>query len=510
MNLLTILLFLLLFPVSALAQDSDGDGVQNTRDNCISVSNAGQADSDGDGVGTACDNCPTTSNVRQADDDLDGDGNLCDNCLGVANPTQVDTDADTLGDLCDNCPSISNRNQEDTDGDGLGDACDDVIASAARTGTFTEIKLVPGTVARLGTAGEAGRIRVVSDGADSSDCSTGLGSSKVTCFDDGTSWVAINSSGVVATIPTLQQVFNQSAVGGQVTLDLSGNAWEIVAPTLAASVQICETSACTNAGRMYSPTGSRYTTDITPAGDTVITLANNQSFLLEESTGTDILTIAEADGLLTKAAGNFVIRLADNTNFVVEDNAGTDWLTITEATGIFSRASGDFAIRLANATDFIVEDSTGTDRIVIDEDTGVINDPTFSLKRSQFIWACDDATGAQATLFMRPNGADNSACLTSETINAQYTPLPVGGTARNLRCEANAVITSGSSYVAVVVIEGAASSITCTLDNANQTCTDLVNTGAVTAGNSLSLRANEGGAGIDGPVIKCMVGFEAT
>jgi hypothetical protein len=38
--------------------DSDGDGVPNTEDNCISVSNADQTDTDGDGAGDACDKCP--------------------------------------------------------------------------------------------------------------------------------------------------------------------------------------------------------------------------------------------------------------------------------------------------------------------------------------------------------------------------------------------------------------------------------------------------------------------
>jgi large repetitive protein len=42
--------------------DSDGDGVPDSSDNCVSVSNAGQADADTDGKGDACDACPADSN----------------------------------------------------------------------------------------------------------------------------------------------------------------------------------------------------------------------------------------------------------------------------------------------------------------------------------------------------------------------------------------------------------------------------------------------------------------
>lgn len=106
------------------AADSDGDGIDDSIDNCPWLPNAGQEDNDGDHIGNACDNCPNTANANQADADADGKGNVCDNCLNMSNANQADADADGKGDVCDNCPNTANPDQTDLDGDGIGNACD--------------------------------------------------------------------------------------------------------------------------------------------------------------------------------------------------------------------------------------------------------------------------------------------------------------------------------------------------------------------------------------------------
>lgn len=70
--------------------DSDGDGVPDIRDNCVSVANQDQQDLNTNERGDAC-------------DDFDQDG--------IINNT-------------DNCPNNPNRDQRDTDGDKQGDVCD--------------------------------------------------------------------------------------------------------------------------------------------------------------------------------------------------------------------------------------------------------------------------------------------------------------------------------------------------------------------------------------------------
>ncbi|MDZ7645576.1 MAG: thrombospondin type 3 repeat-containing protein [Woeseiaceae bacterium] len=111
----------------ACDSDDDGDGVDDGADNCPLAANASQLDTDGDGTGDACDsdddgdtvddavdNCPLTQNADQADLDMDGIGDACDG----------DTDGDGVDDSVDNCPLTANDGQADADGDGTGDACD--------------------------------------------------------------------------------------------------------------------------------------------------------------------------------------------------------------------------------------------------------------------------------------------------------------------------------------------------------------------------------------------------
>jgi hypothetical protein len=142
--------------------DMDGDGVDNTGDNCPVLMNADQADLNSDGIGDVCgdidtdtvldadDNCPFNANQDQTDSDGDGLGDVCDddqdgdgiansvdNCVSTINPEQGNIDNDSFGDVCDddmdgdtvlneadNCPVLPNTNQADADLNGIGNVCD--------------------------------------------------------------------------------------------------------------------------------------------------------------------------------------------------------------------------------------------------------------------------------------------------------------------------------------------------------------------------------------------------
>ncbi len=166
------------------ATDTDGDTIEDCKDNCINDANADQADADSDNVGDVCDNCVDVANTNQAncnsdcgsiaiacdvigdacslstdeeDDDSDGTCNIVDDCPDDPNKTEVgscgcgiaDTDSDNDGtaDCNDACPNDANKTaigqcgcgnaETDSDSDGTADCSDGCPNDGSKTAPGT-------------------------------------------------------------------------------------------------------------------------------------------------------------------------------------------------------------------------------------------------------------------------------------------------------------------------------------------------------------------------------------
>lgn len=136
-------------PQPIIPPDSDGDGVEDSKDACPNQRGTlnGCPDSDGDGVPDKADNCPNEKGTLQGCPDTDGDGipDKDDRCPNEKGGLQgcPDTDGDGIIDSEDTCPTVAGLQRyqgcpiPDTDGDGINDeedACPALAGTAANKG----------------------------------------------------------------------------------------------------------------------------------------------------------------------------------------------------------------------------------------------------------------------------------------------------------------------------------------------------------------------------------------
>jgi hypothetical protein len=141
------------------------------------------------------------------------------------------------------------------------------------------------TAAQLPDPGSTGRLRAVTDGASATDCSTGLGSHKVLCMDDGDSWVWVGAGAGGAqslfetfsvpsgTNPVADSAMDTLTLTASAPLTITGDA---TSDTLAFAVSAastgfagaCElaTSAESTVGLCVQASDTRLTDARTPAG----------------------------------------------------------------------------------------------------------------------------------------------------------------------------------------------------------------------------------------------------
>lgn len=124
-----------------LPVDTDGDGVDDSVDNCVGVSNTDQADADGDLIGDACDQPAASPTPLPPPLDSDGDGivDTSDNCPNTANADQANADNDNLGNACD--PDFGEGQAPPSEGKGSG--CSLSIFSTPGTSLISWFTFLP-------------------------------------------------------------------------------------------------------------------------------------------------------------------------------------------------------------------------------------------------------------------------------------------------------------------------------------------------------------------------------
>lgn len=120
--------------------DTDGDGVQDQRDQCPLIAGTlrGCPDSDKDGIADIKDDCPNLPGLKGMkgcpDSDADGIADINDACPSISGLATLngcpDSDADGIANADDKCPDLagtiaSKGCPDDTDGDGVYDIADD-------------------------------------------------------------------------------------------------------------------------------------------------------------------------------------------------------------------------------------------------------------------------------------------------------------------------------------------------------------------------------------------------
>ena len=113
------------FVIEGINLDLDDDGIRDTEDNCLGISNPEQLDTDQDGLGNSCDTDDDNDGVLDSEDafPLDATESVDTDGDGIGNVSDTDDDGDGVLDTEDAFP-LDATESVDTDEDGIGNNAD--------------------------------------------------------------------------------------------------------------------------------------------------------------------------------------------------------------------------------------------------------------------------------------------------------------------------------------------------------------------------------------------------
>lgn len=186
-----------------------------------------------------------------------------------------------------------------------------IAATASAQPTFSDGPKPPAvTVSGLPSAASStGKIFRVTDGASSSDCTTGSGSTLSLCISNGTTWQSFGGGGVTITSPGGTMNFNTPTTTGDVNTTWLATLTPLLNPGSGANVYTAGikntfAASATNPGLIITPTADPSST--TPGW---LNIDNTGSFGWEFATG--------------KRAGFDVSLLTASRAFKLQDSPGT-------------------------------------------------------------------------------------------------------------------------------------------------------------------------------------------
>lgn len=380
------------------------------------------------------------------------------------------------------------------------------------------------TVATRPSSPKTGQKVYVTNGATSSDCTVGGGSSKVECTYDGSAWNS--SSSASAGGSSGQCLYNSSgAIGGVTNCTTDGT--NITAATFSGAITsslgtitsnicfFCGTATLNNGAVVFKPAKLTY----------IVTAADATSELFSiygGAAGTTPLFQVFPDGhvvfggtggsmsLVEAAAPSGVassdILYADSTAHRLKmnnNNGGADTVVGAATTDTFTNKSMSEAqltftdITTGNSSTsnhgFLKKLSNSASQYM--DGTGNWSTPSGSTVAANSMWfVCGGTvgTGNGSTYFFFPFLSGTSAACT--VTSGTEMDVPTSCTMKNLRVRAAAAGGSAGSGVITLYKDNSASTLTCTLGTGTS-CSDVTHTVAMTAGtNVFSIRVTTGQA----------------